>query len=330
MGGVLVFVISGGPVLAHGGGVEAVVEVASTEGGFEYGLAFAWSDGDPITGAHVVMRANQGDLVEVSEPVELSPGVYVGSLPLASNGEWQVAIAIHHPDSNGSISFVQNVGSNDADAWVVLVDTGNEERVGSVPDPVASILEPPTVPTTTTLSVSEAVDPAAETPDTTTSTQIVTPEPISAQASEVVVDIESDEKGPAIDIGLRLVHLVAIGLWLVPVSVSLFGKRNRASVVIGITGVVLTLATGSVLMLWGTPISFPGLFNPSAIADLSYGSPYVVAFAVKMAGVLLAAVATFRWAVKVDRNSAWVTLAGATLAVVAVTAMSQYHLLSHF
>jgi hypothetical protein len=248
---------------------------------------------------------------------------------LASDGEWQVAIAIHHPDSNGSISFVQNVASNDADAWVVLVDTGNEERVGSVPDPVAGILEPPTVPTTTTLPVSEAVDPAAETPNTTT-TQSVTPEPISTQASDVIVDIESDEKGPAFDIGLRLVHLVAISLWLVPISVSLFGKRNRTSVVIGITGVVLTLATGTVLMLWGTPISFPGLFNPSAIADLSYGSPYVVAFAVKMAGVLLAAVATFRWAVNVDRNSAWITLAGATLAVVAVTAMSQYHLLSHF
>jgi hypothetical protein len=276
------------------------------------------------------MGASQGDLVEIAEPVEVSPGVYVGNLPLASAGEWQVAIAIHHPDSNGNISFVQNVAPDDADVWVVLVDTGNEERVGSVPDPLTSILEPPNAPTSTTVPVSEIADPAAEPSTTTTATQPVAVEQPSAQASEVVVDIETDEKGPAFDIGIRLIHLMAIGLWLVPVFVSLFGRQNRTLVAVGIAGVVLTLATGTVLMLWGTPISFPGLFNPSAVADLSYGSPYVVAFAVKMVAVLVAAVATFRWAVNVDRGAAWVTLAGATLAVVAVTAMSQYHLLSHF
>jgi hypothetical protein len=315
------------------GGVEAVVEVASADGGFQYGLAFTWSDGDPITGAHIVMRASQGDLVEIAEPVEVSPGVYVGNLPLASGGEWQVAIAIHHPDSNGNISFVQNVAPDDADVWVVLVDTGNEERVGSAPDLLTSILEPPTTPTSTTVPVSETAEGAAEPSATTatiTATQPVAVEQPSAQASEVVVDIETDEKGPSFDIGIRLIHLMAIGLWLVPVFVSLFGRQNRTLVVVGITGVVLTLATGTVLMLWGTPISFPGLFNPRAVADLAYGSPYVVAFAVKMGAVLVAAVATFRWAVKADRGAAWVTLAGATLAVVAVTAMSQYHLLSHF
>jgi len=316
-------------VSAHGGGIDAVVEVASTQGGFEYGLAFAWSDGDPITGAHIVMRASQDDLVKVAEPVEVSPGVYVGSLPLASDGEWQVAVAIHHSDSNGTITFVQNVSPDETRSWVVLVDTDNEERVGSVPDPATSILEPPPVPTTTTLPVSDTADAAAKTPATTT-TQPAAPEGASAQSSDVVVDIEADENGPAFDIGVRVIHLVAIGLWVVPVFASLFGKQNRTSVVFGVTGVVLTIATGTVLMLWATPVSFPGLFNPSVIADLSYGSSYLVAFAVKMAGVLLAAVATLRWAVKVDRKSAWTTLGGATLAVVAVTAMNQYHLLSHF
>lgn len=329
LGGFLIVALSGIPALAHGGGIDAVVEVASRDAGFEYGLALTWSDGDPLTGAHIVMRADQDDLVEIAEPVEVTPGVYVGSLPIVSVGEWQVAVAIHHPDSNGSISFVHNVTSPDAWSWVVLVDTANENRVGSTPDPATSILEPPVVSTTTTLPVSDAEQDIADTPPATTA-QSSSSESDSVGEGDVVVDIESEGTAAMIDIGMRIAHLVAIGLWIVPVFASLFGKQSRVSVVSGVAGVLLTMATGTVLMLWGTPVSFPGLFSWGEIADLSYGPSYLLAFVVKMVGVLLAAAATLRWALRVDRTAAWVTLTGGALAVIAVTAMNQYHLLSHF
>lgn len=317
--------------MAHGGGVEAVVEVATRDGGFEYGLAFAWSDGDPVTGAHIVMRATQGDLVEVAEPVEVSPGVYVGTMPLVSGGEWQVAIAIHHPESNGNINFVQLVVPDGGAVWSVLVDTANEERVGLVPDPLASVLDPPTPVTSTTIPVSESEDPPAESTEATPTTEppIVDAEPAPVGTGEVVVDIATAAQGPEVDIGMRIVHLIAIGLWIVPVVAWQFGKKNPLSAIVAVTGVSLTLVSGAVLMHWGAPISYPGLFNWGEVADLSYGSQYLSAFSAKLASVLIAALATVWWAVAADRRAAWVALGFVTVAVVAVTAMSQFHILSH-
>jgi hypothetical protein len=65
------------------------------------------------------------------------------------------------------------------------------------------------------------------------------------------------------------------------------------------------------------------------VADLSYGSQYLWAFGAKLVAVLIAAIATVTWAIAADRKAAWVTLGFVTAAAVAVTAMSQFHLLSH-
>lgn len=327
VGAVLMFLLPAVAALAHGGEIDAVVEVMSIDGGFEYGLGIHWSDGDPVTGAHIVMRADQEDLEEVTEPVEVSPGVYVGKLPLASAGEWRVFVAIHHPDSNGNIEFVQAVTGSSDGSWVVLVDTANEEGVGSTPDPATALLDPHPPPSTITTTAGTVDTSAAEDIAAATTTTAV---PNRVEASDVVVDIAADERGPAFDVGLRVVHLVAIGMWIVPVFASVFGRKNRRLVVVAVAGVVLTLATGALLMLWGAPVGSPGLFSWSEIFDLSYGSSYLIAFVVKLVGVLLAGVATVRWAVASDRKAAWVTLGGATVVVAAVTAMGQFHLLSHF
>jgi hypothetical protein len=322
------FLLPAVAAFAHGGEIDAVVEVMSIDGGFEYGIGIHWSDGDPVTGAHIVMRADQEDLEEVTEPVEVSPGVYVEKLPLTSAGEWRVFVAIHHPDSNGNIEFVQTVTGSGDGSSVVLVDTADEERVGSTPDPATALLDPHPPPSTTTTTAEAADTSAAE--DTAAEPTTTTAAPNQIEATDVVVDIAADEQGPAFDVGLRVVHLVAIGMWIVPVFASVFGRKNRRLVVVTVAGVVLTLATGALLMLWGAPVGSPGLFSWSEIFDLSYGSSYLIAFVVKLVGVLLAAVATVRWAAASDRKAAWVTLGGATVAVAAVTAMSQFHLLSHF
>jgi hypothetical protein len=333
LGGVVLVGLLGAPALGHGGGIDAVVEVASIDGGFEYGLRLEWSDGDPISGAHVVMSAVQGDLVEVTEPAEVVPGEYVGTLLLGSNGEWQVSVEIHRPDSNGRIDFVQTVSANDLGSWVVLVDTSDGDRVGATPDAATSILDPPPQPSSTstaptTVAPSSGSDSSSVTTPTTT-TPTVPAEPTPVEARDVVVDIAAGGQGPEVDIGMRIVHLVAIALWIVPVVASLVGKQSTTSVVLAVAGVNLTLVSGVVLMHWGTPISYPGLFNWSEIADLSYGSQYLTAFAAKLIAVLIAAFATVRWAIAADRKAAWATLGLVTVAVLAVTAMSQFHLLSH-
>jgi hypothetical protein len=304
------------------------------EEGFQYGLAVHWSDGDAVSGAHVVMTAERGDLVEVTEPVEVSPGTYGGQLPLSEQGEWTVTVAIHHPESSGQIEFVQNVAASNESQWSVLVDTADPGRVGATPDPATSILSPPAPATTTSSLRVHPTSPDSEpdsddsAPPATTPT-VSDPEPAPI-ASDVVVDIEAtNPPNPTRDIGLRVGHLAAIGLWIIPVGAALFGRKNRTSVVLALVGVALTLTTGTILMIWGAPINSPGIFNWSALSDIPYGVSYLTSFAIKISAVLLAAAATLRWAMKTDRNAAWATLVATAVAVVSVTAMSQYHVLSH-
>lgn len=299
------------------------------DGEFHYALSFQWPDGDPVSGAHIVMRATLGDFVSVASPVEITGGVYIASLDLSVSGDWEVAVAIHHPDSNGGLSFVQTVATGDADYWEVLEDTANPARVGERPDPSDSLLAPMLTTTTTAVGSSTSPPTNADRSDSTTTT--TTPAGVvSNSAGDVVLALESDSQGPAVDITLRVVHLIAIGTWMIPIFGSLFGVTGRGWVVAAVSGMVLTIATGITLMLWGAPVGFPGLFDWDAIADVSYGASYLVAFVVKLVGVALASVATIRWSRRVDRAATWATLVSAAVAVVAVTAMSQFHLLSHF
>ncbi len=330
----LAVVFPGLVAMGHGGEIDVIVEVASGGEGFEYGLAVQWTDGDPVSGAHVVLTATLDDLIEVTEPVEVSPGEYVGQLLLSEPGGWDVDVTIHHPDSNGEIRFLQEVTSTSEAQWVVLADTADPDRVGSTPDPENSILAlPAPTPTTTPTPRNDTTvpesEPGDENPAGAVTATTSAPEPVPI-ASDIVIDLTaSNAPNPARDISIRVGHIVAIGLWLIPVGAGLLGHTNRKSVIAAVAGVILTLSTGAILMIWGTPIDAPGILNWSELSDIPHGTAYLTAFTVKISAVLLGAVATIRWAMKADSKAAWSTLATAAIAVVAVTAMSQYHVLSH-
>ena len=327
--GVVALMVPALTVAAHGGELEAVVEAAAVDGGFEYGLSLHSHDGHPVTGALVVIRAEKNGLVEVADPNEIAAGLYVGRLALSSPGDWEVVIAIDHPESSGSISFTHSITAADHGYWEVLADTANPERVGSVPDPATSILDPPVLPTTTSLGTTSSTSSEGSTAEVSSTTSLPAEQGTST-ATGVVVDISGQGPNPGLHISLRIIHVVAIGMWLIPVFASLFGATSRARVVTAISGVVLTAVTGTTLMLLGTPVPFPGLFRWSGFASIPYGPSYLGAFTLKLVGVIVAVVATVRWAAKSDLAAARVTLAAGGLAVIAVIALSQFHILSHF
>lgn len=323
--------VPGLPAGAHGGDIEVVLEAATQDGSVDYGLAIRFADGDPVAGAHVVLHAEQGDQSELAEASEDSAGVYFAEIQFPAPGEWRVDVTIDHSESEGSIQFHQTVADGASRQWLVVVDTKNPDQEGTTPDPERAILDPSqasasTTTTTTAVTSTGANSASSATTTTTTSAPL---EATERTRTDVVVELSAEETDPLGAIGMRVVHLGSIGLWLIPVFAGVFGRTTRPSIVLALVGIVLTAATGVLLMLWGAPVAFPGIFDGSGLGDVSQGSSYQTAFLVKMGAVLTAALATLGWAWKQDRKAVWVALGGGVVAAVAVTAMSQYHLLSH-
>jgi hypothetical protein len=315
---------------AHGGEPEVVVEVASLEGRAEYGVGVHSADDHPVTEARVEIHVEQGDRAERVEAEEDTPGVYLAQILFPTSGVWRVGIVIHHPESEGSIQFDQTVELDGDLEWLVLVDTTNPDRVGSTPEPSMAVLEPHLSVSSSTTTVTGVTEANSGTPATTTaSTDPESRETEVPAGSEVSVDLEASDPNPLGAVSLRVVHLGSIGLWLIPVLASVFGWKTRSSAMFALVGVILTAVTGVSLMLWGAPVAFPGIFDWGRLSEVPYGSSYLLSFLVKITAVLIAVTATLRWAWRENRRATWVALGGGVIAAVAVTAMSQYHLLSH-
>ena len=85
---------------------------------------------------------------------------------------------------------------------------------------------------------------------------------------------------------------------------------------------------GLVLGLWGTPVGYPGVFRWSDLGSLEYGAAWQASFLVKMAGVAAGVLGTAA-ALRQRHWGARLGTAGLGLALIAVTALSQFHVLTH-
>ncbi len=453
----------GVPAWAHGEAVEVVVE-GLARGGEElglvdYGISIVFVDGDPMTGADVTISIEPPDQVDVTPVVETVTGVYIGRLQFPGDGEWRVTIEFDSPDSSGSVEFTQIVREPVPEAPVVMVDTLDADRVGTVAaestsilgseaqqaqvgehrfrivveafietaeapliidyaataegadeplivlsaqsdkgdrvEPVeltgtdgvhrTTIVYPSAALWTVTLTVdfgsgeetltfkenlpwphytTEAGQPKvkydSERPDRmgtiaaegssiylheaageqststsqlpeepSTTNSVSSPSPEATDRDDVVIDVTEPADELRLDIALRVLHVAALGLWAIPLLISILGREHRLLVTLALTGMVLAAITGLSLALWGAPVTFPGLLRWEELASRFFGDAYLVAFMAKMAMVGVAVVATIVWASRRSRLAVFITLGGLAAALVAVTAMSQFHLFSH-
>lgn len=453
------------PAHAHGEAVEVVVEALSRGGDdlgtIDYGIAITFVDGDQVTGAEVEISVSP-DADAVVEPVEETvAGVYIGRIRLPGEGEARVTVAFDSPDTSGSVEFTQRVSDPVPEAPVVMVDTLNPDRVGTLAQDATSILgsgdgevqigehsspviveafvatatEPLMVEYAAVVEGSEdaSITLTAESDDgdvvgpmtlsesngvhrtivdypssalwtvslaldTATSQETVTfPEnlpwphytteagqpkvkydsdnpdrvgtiaaedasvyfrqessengevpattaqagsgaaPATTEASpretapqdEVVVDVTEPAEEIRVDVALRVLHIAALGLWVVPMIASALGREHRLSVPAALTGMTLTAGSGVLLALWGAPVTFPGILRWEDLATRLYGDAYLIAFLAKMGVALVAFVGSIVWAARRSRFAVFVTFAALGSALVAVTIMGQLHLFSH-
>ena len=311
------------PALAHGGDIEVAVELGQEPSGiFQYGIVLVWDDGDPISGANVTINASGSDSTETEIAAEGEPGIYLARMGLEP-GEWAVMVDIVHPDSTGSIEFDQLVSEGPLSGSVIVVDTVDPDRVGTQPPDEDTVLDlpEPTPSTTTTTTAGEEATATSTTSSTTTTTLAATP------VADVVVHVEA-ESTLFRDVTMRVLHVAALGVWLVPLGAAVFGVSVRWMVPAALVGLVATLGTGVLLMLWGTPVGFPGLFDWEPFTGDQLG-PYLTWFLIKMTAFWSAVAATVTWARRTSRWAMWVVLAAVGGAVLAVTVMTQIHVLSH-
>lgn len=454
-GAVVVVVLGAIPALGHGAEVDVVIEavqgLADAGAVVDYGIALTYADGDPVTDAEVAITTDPPEGVGSDPITSTVPGIWIGRLTFPGTGSWRVTMAFRSAEAEGSVTFTQEVRDPAPQAAVVMVDTIDPTRVGTVvidsaiigggdvapavgDHAFAIVAEAFVAQATDPLSIEYAV--AATGPDgspipgaavefeaesdtgstvppitlvdhdgihrgtirypdggswTVTAT-IRTPEgsetftfaellpwphytteagipkvkydsanpgrigtllgvadsiylaqgfgPTTEPADgeppappiedpEVVLSLPSPASTLTQDILLRVMHLVALGAWVVPIGAAALGRHHPAAVPVALVGVVGTVFTGMMLALWGSPVAFPGLLRWSELAERLYGPSYQAAFVAKMAFVLAAAAATVWWATRRDRRATWLTLGAVAGAAVAVTAMAQFHLFSH-
>ncbi|HEY5579146.1 MAG TPA: hypothetical protein VIL12_05620, partial [Acidimicrobiia bacterium] len=141
--------------------------------------------------------------------------------------------------------------------------------------------------------------------------------------------LESPSSELRLDIALRLTHVGALVFWAACVGLLLLGKRHRLLPLLTIVGAVATVASGALLMLWGAPLRFPGLIRWNELGRRSYGGSYQSAFILKMVFVVLALGASLWLFLRRRIRASILALAAMAGAVMAVTAMTQFHLFSH-
>jgi hypothetical protein len=299
---------------------EVIVEAFIADAGDPLSVQYAatvTSNGAPVAGAVLTLsgRSAGGDAVGPT-PLSDDGGVHRVSVAYPAGGVWTLTLELALPSGTEELQFAENLPwphyTTEAGHPKVKYDNEHPERIGTIATDRESIYlgggEKPTPPSTTA-------------PDVTPTTSVT--------AGEVVLDLPNAGDELRRDIGLRAIHLAAIALWAVPLFAAALGRSGRFTVPTALIGMGLTVATGLLLTLYGAPLTYPGIFRWGALQERLYGPSYSAAFIVKMVAVALASVGTIVWAVRSRRTTAWVTLGVMGVALVAVTAMSQFHLFSH-
>jgi hypothetical protein len=128
---------------------------------------------------------------------------------------------------------------------------------------------------------------------------------------------------------LRATHIIAIAIWLLGVGMLVLGSALKWSMIAAVVGIGGVVGTGILLILLGTPLTYPGLFRWQELSQRFYGLSYQTAFVLKMVGVAIAVIGTATAVATKSKVSGWTVGAGVTIAAVAVTARGQFHLFAH-
>lgn len=312
------------PAASSGSSLPVVVEayiadqVAPLQ--IEYAVAV---DGADDGRASVTLSATSDDGATLPPvALRLDGDVFRAMVEYPSGGIWAVTLLLDISDRESeTIEFGENLPwphfTTEAGTPKVKVDSLDPSREGSLVRGDDSVyLRAPTP--------GDAAAPSTS-PTVTTTASTVRSTPIE----EVVVEVTTPREELTVDIALRLSHLVAIGLWLVPIGVSLFVTVETRWVIVSLVGAGLALATGLALALWGAPVTFPGIFRWQEMLIRLYGTPYLISFGIKMVAVLIGLIGTAAWARRRTARPTILILGSFTVALVAVTAMSQFHTFSH-
>ena len=322
------------PARAHGEAVDVRVESVVYEGSdglmVRYAVSLAFADGDPYDSAAVT--TDRGDTF-----TQVEDGLYMGDV----TGEEPHAVAITFQGDlgSGAIEITDDDLGGDMDLGpVVRVDTADPSQEGSpagsdtlfsrapMPTSVTTVASSTTVTTVTAPTATSTASPLTTSHTDHGSHQV---EPTSAGVETVRLDVPSTGGELGRQLALRLSHVGALAVWLGALVAVLAGKTTWPVSLAAWAGLTATLATGVLLARSGTPIPEPGLFDWAGLEAQPYGRAYRSVFVVKMALAVLAGGGTW-WAVRRrSRRGGWVALTAAGGAVVAVTILTQLHVLVH-
>jgi hypothetical protein len=305
--------------------VEAFIETAANPLVLEYA---ATVDGVEDSSILMTAESDDGDVIEAVEMTS-GDGLHRSTIAYPSAALWTVTMTIEHGSGEESLRFQENLPwphyTTEAGRPKVKYDSERPDRIGTIVDPGSSIYLQGTSGDGSPPSTQATVD----SPATTTPADPHHGTDESTAIEEVVVNISDPADELSVDIGLRVLHVAALGLWAIPLIASSLGRQHRLSVSSALSGMVLTVIAGLALALWGAPVTFPGLLRWEVLADRLYGDAYLVSFLVKMAMVTVAVVATIVWASRRNKLAVLIAFGGLGAALVAVIAMSQFHVFSH-
>jgi len=304
--------------------VEAFIETAAAPLIIDYAALVESPEPASLT---LSAESDRGDAVG---PVALAEtgGVHRTRVTYPSGALWTVTLLVEMPSGEETLTFPENLPwphyTTEAGQPKVKYDSENPDRIGTIAAEDTSVFLQPTTG-------------AGETSTPTTEIGEEAPAPTSQPAfpgagageDEVVINVTQPGDELRVDIVLRVLHMTALGLWIVPLFASALGRDHRLSLPVALTGMGLTAVTGVSLALWGAPVTFPGLLHWEDLAERLYGDAYLIAFLAKMTMTLVAFAATIVWASRRSKLAVFVTFGGFIAAMVAVIAMSQFHLFTH-
>jgi len=287
--------------------VEALVRDAVAPLIIEYGVV------TDVLDATVLISARAENSV-VLGPMPLTsgaPGVFLGVVEYPGAATWEVMVEVEGTDG-GTARFFEKLPwphyTTEAGSPKIKVNSDDPSLEGSLIEigesPIFGLATPEPVPTTTT----------------------VQSEP---SEGDVVVSLPSSAFEVGRQVGLRWLHLSGIGLWAGSIAAIGLGHRRRLWAMTAVGGVVVTVATGLVLALWGAPSPFPGIFSWSELATRFYGPSYQLTFVIKMAFVIIGFIATALLVARSTRARLAVAVGSMLGALAAVVVMAQYHLFTH-
>lgn len=327
--------------LAHGDDIDVIVEARASDPldvlHTDYAITLTFADGDEVENAVISAEASDGTRTVLPIQVVSEGSVYLVHFVYPEPGAWTLDLAVDHPDVQVELSLVDVIPIGDPGTHLVRLNTLDESAVGSagrliIPDhPLA---EPPVSTTTTldgpqpTTTVGEEAPTAADPTTTVSPARPVDPPQAEPSHGAMVQVTTSGVVSLPLELTMRWAHLGMITLWglaVLAVIARLDHPLLPAALLAGLAG---TLVTGMLLGLWGTPVGYPGIFRWSDLGSLEYGSAWQSSFLLKMAGVLIAVAGT-AGAVKRRGWGGLLAVAGMGLALIAVTALSQFHLLTH-